>query len=76
MVPQFLWLQRLELGWFHVEKFVSNICRKNVGLLSDLEEVRHGMYREASFREEDGVGMRSSSCRQSESSAQKPKSCT
>lgn len=60
----------------------KNLCptyvlrRKNVGLLSDLEEVRHGMYREASFREEDGVGMRSSSCRQSESSTQKPKSCT
>lgn len=60
----------------------KNLCptyvsrRKNVGLLSDLEEVRHGMYREASFREEDGLGMRSSSCRQSESSAQQPKSCT
>lgn len=29
-----------------------------MGLLSDLEEVRHGMYREASLREGDGVGMR------------------
>lgn len=35
MVPQFLWLQRLELGRFHVEKFVSNIYveEKECGLI-------------------------------------------
>lgn len=78
IVPQFSWLQRLKLGRFHVEKnCVQHVLRrKNVGLLSDLQEVRHGMYQEASFREEDGVGMISSSCLHSESSAQELKSCT